>query len=340
MATQATPTALPIQMRSGMILNREALKDDPENRTIQLSFASDTPVQREFGLERLSLKPGAMNAERLENGAPLLMDHSWPDQVGKVERCWIKDKKAYATVRFGRSTRAEEIFQDVKDGIRSSVSFAYIVEQMERTKTRSGKDPDEWLVTRYTPIEISLVSVPSDHHVGVDRDGKTSFTVRTLVSVDRSPMIENAADNEGTADLPAVVETGIEVVRERTRNDELKRTKLILEVGRRFQCLDDADKAVRDGSSVEDFEHHVLVNILRAKPLNPSQHGIGWGEKERRSYSLLKAIKEALTPGGLTGLEKKLAKLSKDSWARKLPTVRGGRLTLVVVVFLCQPTYQ
>ena len=70
--------------------------------------------------------------------------------------------------------------------------------------------------------------------------------------------------------------------------------------------MDDADKAVRDGSSVEDFEHHVLVNILRAKPLNPSnvQHGIGWGEKERGSYSLLKAIKEALTPGGLTGLEK------------------------------------
>ena len=301
----APPVELPIQMRSGMILNREALKDDPENRTIQLSFASDAAIIREFGLERLSFKPGAMNVERLESGAPLLMDHSWTDQVGKVEKCWIENKKAYASVRFGRSARAEEIFQDVRDGIRTSTSFAYIVNEMQRVHPRRSGQEEEWIVTRYTPIEISLVSVPADHHVGTDRSGQTSFAVRTLV--DRSPMIENAAESDGTADLPPVIgDSGIEVVREKTRGDELKRTKLILEVARRFQCMEAAETAIRDGTSVGDFEHHVLVNVLRAKPLNlsASQQGIGWGEKERRSYSLLKAIKEALTPGGLTGLER------------------------------------
>jgi HK97 family phage major capsid protein len=300
----APPTTLPIQLRAG-VMQRQAL--DPEARTVQLSFASDIPVAREFGLERLSLKPGAMNAERLEAGAPLLMDHNWPDQVGKVERCWIENKKAYATVRFGRSARAEEIFQDVKDGIRTSTSFAYIIDEMERSPTkRSGKD--EWIVTKYTPIEISLVSIPADHHVGVDRaatdcSGQSIFAVRALV--DRSPM--NTADNEseGTADnLPAVVEGSIEVVR--ARNDEVKRARLIREIAKRFSCQDFGERAIEEGLEVPAFEHRVLTEILHAKPIDFSknQRGLGLSDHEKRSYSLLKAIGESISPRGLTGLEK------------------------------------
>jgi hypothetical protein len=187
-------------MRSG-VLEREAF--DPESRTIELSFASGTAIQREFGYEILSMKPGAVDFERLRSAGPLLMDHDWGKQIGKVTEAEIVKGKARAKVVFSRSAYAEEILQDVRDGIRTSTSVAYIISEMVKTGSRS-KGLDEWTVSRWIPIEISLTSVPADTQVGTDRSGQTSFAVRTLV--DNRPMNTDESDSDsGTAELPAVI---------------------------------------------------------------------------------------------------------------------------------------
>ena len=48
---------------------------DEESRTIELSFSSDTPVERVFGNEVLEHNEDSVDLERLNNSAPLLLEH-------------------------------------------------------------------------------------------------------------------------------------------------------------------------------------------------------------------------------------------------------------------------
>lgn len=132
---------------------------DEESRTVELAFSSEAEVERWFGVEVLSHADGAMRTERLENGAAVLWNHDWDDQVGVVESIEIgDDRRGRAVVRFGKSARASEMFQDVLDGIIRHVSVGYRVHAVE-VEQRKGM-PDLVTVTDWEPYEISLVSVP------------------------------------------------------------------------------------------------------------------------------------------------------------------------------------
>jgi hypothetical protein len=91
------------------------------------------------------------------------------DRVGAHRR---KDKVGRATVRFGSSARATEVFNDVRDGILSSVSVGYRRMDMKLTRS-SEEDGDEYTVTRWMPFEVSLVTIPADETVGVGRAAET-----------------------------------------------------------------------------------------------------------------------------------------------------------------------
>ncbi len=141
---------------------------DEKARTVSVSFSSETPVERWFGSEVLDHSPGAARMGRLNNGGALLVDHNRSDQIGVVESAKIdKDKRGRAVVRFGKSARAEEIFQDVVDGIRRLVSVGYRIHKRE-TETKPGGVEVE-RVTDWEPYEISIVSIPADDSVGVGR---------------------------------------------------------------------------------------------------------------------------------------------------------------------------
>jgi HK97 family phage major capsid protein len=137
---------------------------DAEKRTVEISFSSEAPVMRGGWREVLSHDPTAVNLTRLNDGGPLLLHHDTHDQIGVVERAWIEGGKGRAVVRFSRSGRAQEAFQDVLDGIRRNVSVGYVIEDYEEddeTRTLTA--------TRWTPYEVSLVPVPADNSVGVNR---------------------------------------------------------------------------------------------------------------------------------------------------------------------------
>jgi HK97 family phage prohead protease len=140
-------------------------------RTVDMSFSSELPVERWYGMEVLSHDAAAVDLERLSSGrANLLVNHDPDDWVGVIESARIdgKDKVGRATVRFGSSARATEVFNDVRDGILSSVSVGYRRMDMKLTRT-SEEDGDEYTVTRWTPFEVSLVTIPADETVGVGR---------------------------------------------------------------------------------------------------------------------------------------------------------------------------
>ncbi|MFY9810831.1 phage major capsid protein [Aquabacterium sp.] len=174
-ASSTSPSGRPVLTRDALVGERGYFKRagevgnvNIEARTVELAFSSEVEVQQWFGIEILSHEPGACDLSRLNDGGALLVGHDWGDQIGVVERASIdSDKRGRATVRFGRSARAEEIFQDVQDGIRRHVSVGYRVQEWKLVGERDGVDI--YLITKWEPYEISHVPIPADPTVGVGR---------------------------------------------------------------------------------------------------------------------------------------------------------------------------
>ena len=94
------------QLRTGNLtrsLNFDRSAIDEEARTVSLSMSSDAPVERWFGMEVLSHDPSHVDLGRLNDGAPLLMDHNTSDQIGRVETATVDGKRGQAVVRFSKS---------------------------------------------------------------------------------------------------------------------------------------------------------------------------------------------------------------------------------------------
>ena len=112
---------------------------DPETRTVELSFSSETPVERSFGSEVLDHEPDSVDLQRINNAAPLLLEHDRSQQIGVVERAWIDEdeKKGRAIVRFSRSALADEIFNRAGDqGLEGGMRWRDFGHYMDRWHDR------------------------------------------------------------------------------------------------------------------------------------------------------------------------------------------------------------
>ncbi|MEQ9812006.1 MAG: phage major capsid protein [Azospirillaceae bacterium] len=249
----------------------EAVRGSADNRRVSLSFSSEEPVERHFGLEVLSHDRSAVDLSWFESGgAPLLLDHDRSKQIGVIERVELTPaRKARATVRFGRGALAQEILDDVVDGIRRNVSVGYQIREMKRTKEGRGGEPDTYTATNWRPDEVSIVSVPADTSVGVGRQ--------------KSPETIHMSETQ-TADREA--------------RSEDKRAVRILKYGELAGKPQLAHKLVMDGTPYEAAieaidqarESDVTVTHRSRQPRPFLSDG------ERREYSLTRLIAWASDP--------------------------------------------
>jgi HK97 family phage prohead protease len=141
---------------------------DKQARTVQLSFSSPEPCKRLFGVEVLSHEPGAMVDDRFRRGAvPFLLNHDWDRQIGTIVDYGVSDGRGFAMVRLSRSSEGDDVLKDIEDQIRTNISVGYIVHEM--ICVDQGKDEEFYVVTKWEPLELSLVSVPADSTVGIGR---------------------------------------------------------------------------------------------------------------------------------------------------------------------------
>jgi len=275
-------------------LNREQINQD--TRTVALSFSSEAPVERWFGIEILDHSKGAMRADRITAGGPLLMDHDRTDQIGVVEDVAITtDRKGQASVRFGKSARAEEIYQDVLDGIRTNVSVGYQIHKMEVDDPESNCPTCR--ATDWEPREISIVSIPADTSVGVGRsaeeaDHETEIFSRTI-------------QEEHT--MPDKVETTVDVVaiRNEARKDEQARVRDIMSIGERQKLPELARQFVDNGKSVDEFRTVVLDEMEKRGAITPvkTTAEIGLTQDETREFSMVRAINALANPNDRNAFE-------------------------------------
>ncbi|HET9702353.1 MAG TPA: phage major capsid protein, partial [Burkholderiales bacterium] len=245
-------------------LNREA-------RTVDLAYSSEQPHERWFGMEVLSHEPGAADLRRLNGGANLLVNHDPTDWVGVVERARVDpDRKGRATVRFGNSARAEEVWRDVQDGILRSVSFGYRIDDVKLLKeNRNG--PDEYLVTRYTPFEISLVTMPADATVGVGRsiDPTAATPAATLKGANMAE--QQNGGSPATESAPNLVREHIAseaTIRAQAMRDMAKRNADMRALGAKFARWggnDLAAKAVEDANITFDQFREQVLSLVESR---------------------------------------------------------------------------
>jgi len=307
MSTKHIPESLARHLKSGcaeraLLVERQAI--DEEARTATLAFASETPYERWWGVEILDCTATAMRQGRLRSGANLLCDHNTRDVVGVVESVEIgADRVARAVVRFGKSVRAEEVWQDVRDGIRRNVSVGYMIHKAVLVETVDGVET--YRVTDWEPFEVSLVSVPADASVGVGRSAEPdergiSISVEVEVEAGEQPDGETDPEADPEADpaaTPATTTPSTSEEKTMTKTVEVTERNHAAEISKIAATIpggaDLAMSAIQRGLSVEEFQREALEK-LSTKGVPTAD--VGMSGKEVKEYSILRALNALANP--------------------------------------------
>jgi len=295
---------LPSLTRSAQI---EASQIDAESRTITFPFSSTFPVDRYFGSEVLSHDAGAADLSRLNDGAPLLLNHDPNQLIGVVERAWVQDGRGYATAKFSSSPMAQQAQRDVADGIMRNASFGYRVMELTAGEQRDDGQPQTFTAERWMPFEVSLVSIPADPTVGIGRaanDDEQEVPIRAPSTIEpqaRAPepepaVQEVAASTPSLSSPETMTDLNIEAVRSEAAAAERTRNASITALGSRHGMDDLARQFVESGRSVEEFRTAILDKLgAKQEPIDQSSGSVDLNAKEQREYSLVRAINAAIT---------------------------------------------
>jgi HK97 family phage major capsid protein len=304
-----------------------------DGRTVPLSFASETPVERWFGMEILDMSPECMRLERANNGLPLFVNHNPDDQVGRCNDTTVgKDRVGRCVARFGNSQRANEIFQDVLDEIRTDISVGYRVYDLVLEEQKQN-GPDVYRATDWEPYEISIVGTPADISVGIGRGSEDKYDIQIEVIDKEVRTMEycpkcgkqlvngacpdghelTAAQRTQTPVTPTVVD--VKVVSADADKAAMQRVNEIIAMGERHNCMELAHKAIKEGKTVELFRNEILETVYKAKPIETPDPLIGMSSKDMKRWSILRAIDAAINKNWATaGFEKECS----DAVAKRL----------------------
>ena len=272
---------------------------DEEKRTVPVAFSSETPYKRYFGTEILDHKKSSVDLSFIGSGnAPFLVGHWTDDLVGVVDKAWLdKDKVARAIVRMGQSDRAEEIFADIKDGIRPNISVGYQIQKMVLEEDNEETGERVYRVTRWQPLEISSVPIPADSTVGVGKSNPRQFQKYIEEKEVEKMPDENKKETQETQAAPAAVAVDEKRIRDQARAEEQTRIREIMALGEGHGFQAEAAKAVNAGDSVNAFRALVL-DKLSANAMKPveQQPEIGLNDTETKQFSFVRLINALANP--------------------------------------------
>lgn len=345
----AKTVKVPEHLFRSATFNRESI--DSDNRTVSLSASSEEPYERYFGTEILSHKSDAVRLGRLKSAGALLFNHDRDAHIGRVMSASVDGSKLNVVVKFSKSPLGQEKFQDVQDGILAEASIGYEIHKME-------EDADEktFTATDWEPYEVSLVTVPADATVGVGRSEPDWMQVRGKeieVSAEPAPApggsartsrsagVDNSANPEthtrtimAETASPEKPETKIDVVAENKKAvDEFKgKQKRIFDYvaavknpAWRAVAHEIALKHTSADADFNSFRDEYLNKIETVKPVETPDPEIGMSKKERKQFSVRKAILEAFSGGRLTGIEKEACDAAREQLRKAGDTTIDSR---------------
>lgn len=234
-----------------------------DGNAFDAALSSEEIVDRAWGGERLIHTPEAIDLSRAKDGLPLLFNHNPNEPIGQVENIRIEGKRLRGRLRFGNSTRAQEVLADVKDGLLKGVSIGYLINKSQRQG-----DADIYDVTSWELIEASIAPIAADKTAGI---GRSLFPILTL----RGGAMNSNRD--------AIA-------------DEQKRIRDLENVGAQFKQFGGeelAEECIRTGRTLEDLNALIIARAGRKKV--PSAE-IGLNEEEIKEFSFVRALNALANP--------------------------------------------
>ncbi len=265
-----------------------------DDRTMEFPFSSEFPVSRWFGNEVLSHEGESADLSRLNDGAPLLFNHDPNRVVGVVERAWMdgKKKRGYAKVRFSKNSFAQEVYSDVRDGILRGISFGYAINEMDERD-------DSFVATRWSPYELSVVSIAADPTIGIGRSLVTSEEV--------APVETPAAPAASPTPEPQMEKTpDLEVIRSKAAEAERTRIAAITALGEKHQMQSLARELIDGGRTLDEARAAVLEKLGQQPVEQPirstdvTSNDIGLSQSETKRFSFVRALNYLANPGDIS----------------------------------------
>lgn len=287
---------------------------DEEKRTVWLSIASDQPYERWWGVEILDMRRKSIRDQRLKQGLSILVDHDSTDIVGKAESYeFTTDNKLRLLARFGKSARAQEIFQDVIDGIRTDTSVGYVIHDLVLEKQEENKST--YRVTDWEPLEGSLVSIPADPSVGVGRSFEPPTRKENIMTPEEiraaaEKQVREEIEAKRQADAAAAAKAAADAAELQRQIDASNaRIHSLLAAGDLFKDQGGPELArelIKDPKATEETFKARMFELQRGKqtptPVSHPNQGAQFGEGARQilRYSALRAFKDQTFEDGKT----------------------------------------
>lgn len=250
-----------------------------EERKVELSFSSEKPVERFFGMEILCHDEGCVDLTRLQNVGSVLFHHGRDPVYGSLPIARIvslsidkETKRGKAVVSFDTDEKSDLIYLKVKSGSLKGISVGYIVNAYE--EVRAGKTSSNgrftgpcYVATKWEPMEISFEPVPADDDVGAGRNKNPESEENGMSAVTDKNNPGNpvaAPENGGERGAPqpaAPAPVGVPP----TDNTEAERQRCaeIYSLCRSFDV--EPEEYIKDGSSVDQVRAAILENLKRSR---------------------------------------------------------------------------
>lgn len=242
------------ELNGHMMLVRADGDSGEDGRQVQLSFSSEEPYQRWFGTEILDHSTeDAVDLSRLQDIGVLLWQHNDNKPIGKIIDVAIDTEKhrGTATVQFDEDEQSDTIYQKVLSGTLKGVSVGYVVDVWEEVEAGAMSTDGRFagpcsIARRWTPYEISIVSLPADATVGVNRGMETKTE-------------EKETDMEEKNNAETLAKNAVDAERKRTRE--------IMDMCRSFGM--NPEQYISQGMSVEATRAAVLDELAAQRKPSP-----------------------------------------------------------------------
>lgn len=296
--------------KEGMLDFRAMLQPstyDEKNRTIDVTFATDTPVLRydwnagENYNEILSFDNGAVRLQRLNEGAPVLDSHASygiENQLGVVMNARIENGKGVATLKFSEREEIAGVVKDILSGIIRNVSVGYRVFAYEVTE-KEGQTTIK-RATDWEPFEISMVPIPADFNSHVRKltnNTNQKTNIMTPEEIKAAADKKEAQKKQRALDLENAKKEGADAAKALEKTRQLEITKAVRSA--KIDNQEFLDTLINDDVTIDKARELIIDEIAKSDTVVRGQHAAkvtGEDEKLKRAEAMEIAIEHRVNP--------------------------------------------
>lgn len=271
--TQTTTAAVPMQTREALLVPATVRETDA-GTTVEVTWTTGARrrayswARDEVIDEELAVDASSVDMTRFDAGTVQVLDShrtygGLNAILGIAERAWIEGGEGRALLRLSQREELAGIVADIKAGIIRSISFGYSVQRYEVTEARArtdGANVPLYRATRWTPHEISFVTVPADPQAQTrshsPADAAPCEFIRAAVAA--APITSQRTMDENQQAAPAPVVAAPAVTAPSAADT---RAADIIELCTRHAVPQLAATMVREGKSVDEARAAILNEL-------------------------------------------------------------------------------